>query len=80
MDVITAFLNPALHKEVYIELPEGFQFTGASVSKGKLYCCLRKSLYGLKQALQAWYKDIDAFLIGTLGLTYSKDNPNLYIS
>jgi hypothetical protein len=80
MDVITAFLNPVLQEEVYIELLEGFQSIDASASKGKLYCCLKKSLYGLKQALRAWYKDIDAFLTGTLGLTCSKEDPNLYIS
>ena len=80
MDVITAFLNPALHEEVYIELPEGFQSTGASASGGKLYCRLRKSLYRLKQAPQVQYKDIDAFLTSALSLTYSKEDPNLYIS
>lgn len=46
----------------------------------KLYCRLKKSLYGLKQAPRAWYKDIDAFLTGTLGLTRSKEDPNLYIN
>jgi hypothetical protein len=75
MDVITAFLNPVLQEEVYMELPKG-----ASASGGKLYCRLKKSLYGLKQAPRAWYEDIDAFLTGTLGLTRSKEDPNLYIS
>jgi hypothetical protein len=75
MDVITAFLNPALQEEVYMELPKG-----VSVSGGKLYCRLKKSLYGLKQAPCAWYEDIDAFLTGTLGLTRLKEDPNLYIS
>jgi hypothetical protein len=75
MDVITAFLNPVLQEEVYMELPKG-----ASASGRKLYCRLKKSLYGLKQAPRAWYKDIDAFLTGTLGLTHSKEDPNLYIS
>jgi Reverse transcriptase (RNA-dependent DNA polymerase) len=65
---------------VYIELLEGFQSIDASASGGKLYCCLKKSLYGLKQAPRAWYKNIDAFLTGTLGLTCSKEDPNLYIS
>ena len=44
MDVITAFLNPVLQEEVYMELPKG---VGASASGGKLYCRLKKSLYGL---------------------------------
>jgi hypothetical protein len=36
-------------------------------------------LYKLKQALRAWYKDIDIFLI-SLGLTCSKEDYNLYIN
>jgi hypothetical protein len=51
MDVITAFLNPVLQEEVYIELLEGVLPTSAS--RGKLYCRLKKSLYGLKQAPRA---------------------------
>jgi hypothetical protein len=47
MDVITAFLNPILQDEVFIELLKG---VGASASKGKLYCRLKKCLYRLKQA------------------------------
>ena len=62
MDVSTAFLNPTLRKEVFIEHLEGF----SSVSRGKQYYRLNKSLYRLKQALQAWYKDIDAFLTALL--------------
>ena len=81
MDAITAFLNPTLQEEVYIELPKGFQISkDVSASRGKLYCCLKKSLYRLKQAPRAWYEDIDAFLTDTLGLTCSKEDPNLYIS
>ena len=76
MDVITAFLNPTLYEEVFMELPEGFSNTSAS--GGKQYCRLNKSLYGLKQAPRAWYKDIDAFLTGSLGLTRSKEDSNLY--
>ena len=77
MDAITAFLNPILYEEVYIEQPKGFEITSAS--RGRLVCRLLKSLYRLKQALRAWYTDIDAFLI-SLGLTRSKEDYNLYIS
>jgi hypothetical protein len=77
MDAITAFLNPILHEEVYMEQPEGFEV--ASASGGRLVCRLLKSLYGLKQAPRAWYTDINTFLL-SLGLTRSKEDYNLYIS
>ena len=67
-----------LLEEVYMEQPKGF--TILSASGGKLYYRLRKCLYSLKQAPRAWYEDIDAYLTGTLGLTRSQEDYNLYIS
>src|SRR6266487_1543573 len=77
MDVITAFLNPNLHEEVYMEQPEGFVVTSAS--GGRLVYKLLKTLYGLKQAPRAWYSDIDIFF-KSLGLIRSKEDYSLYIS
>jgi len=57
-------------------LPESHNFPRAS--RG-LVCRLRKCLYGLKQALRAWYSDIDAYL-STLGFTRSEEDYSLYIS
>src|SRR5450432_878347 len=83
MDVITAFLNPALQEEVYMELPEGYTIpeghTIPCSSGGKTICRLRKCLYGLKQAPRAWYSDIDAYL-SSIGFTRSEEDYNLYIS
>jgi hypothetical protein len=78
MDVVTAFLNPILQEEVYMEQPEGY--TVLSASGGKLVCRLRKSLYGLKQAPRVWYNDIDTYFTGTLGLTRSQEDQNVYLS
>jgi Reverse transcriptase (RNA-dependent DNA polymerase) len=83
MDVVTAFLNPALQEEVYMELPEGYTIpeghTIPRSSGGKTICRLRKCLYGLKQAPRAWYSDIDAYL-SSIGFTRSEEDYNLYIS
>jgi hypothetical protein len=50
MDVKSSFMNGEIEEEVYIEQPEGFQF-----SENEYYVCkLNKSLYGLKQAPRAW--------------------------
>ena len=48
MDVKTAFLHGDLHEEIYMEQPEGFEI----LRKENLVCKLKKSLYGLKQALR----------------------------
>jgi hypothetical protein len=83
MDVITAFLNPLLQEEVYMELPEGYALPKdcpiPRSSGGRIVCRLRKCLYGLKQAPRAWYTDIDAHL-SSLGFTRSTEDYNLYIS
>jgi hypothetical protein len=50
LDVDTAFLNPTLKEEIYIEIPQFFELLYPDIDfKGK---CLRllKSLYRLKQA------------------------------
>ena len=51
MDVKSAFLNGYIFEEVYVHQPPGFE------SSQNLYFVfkLKKSLYGLKQALRAWY-------------------------
>ena len=57
LDVKYAFLDGDLKEEVYLVQPKGF------VKKGHehIVFMLRKSLYGLKQALRSWYVKIDTF-------------------
>ena len=51
MDVKTTFLNGDLEEEDYMKQREGF-----SSSHGEhLLYKLKKSIYGLKQALRQWY-------------------------
>ena len=54
-----AFLHGESEEELYMKQLEGFIVLG----KENHVCRLRKSLYGLKQALQQWYKRFDAFMI-----------------
>jgi hypothetical protein len=73
MDVKTAFLNGVIEEEVNKEQPQGFEVEDR---KSHVYI-LKKSLYGLKQAITAWYGCIDNFLT-SLGFTKSKEDSNLY--
>ena len=54
MDVVTAFLIPDLLEVIYMEQPEGFE--KYSKSEKKLYCRVKKGLYGFKQSAYLWNK------------------------
>ena len=73
MDVKMTFLKGVIEEEVYIEQPLGFE----THDKNSHLCKLKKTLYGLKKAPEAWYGRIDGFLI-SLGFTKSKVDSNLY--
>ncbi|GJV69162.1 retrovirus-related pol polyprotein from transposon TNT 1-94 [Tanacetum coccineum] len=58
MDVKSAFLNGKLKEEVYVKQPPGFE----SNEFPNHVCKLDKALYGLKEALKAWYETLSTFL------------------
>ena len=58
LDVKTAFLHGDLEEDLYMIQLEGFVVQGQE----NLVYKLRKSLYGLKQALRQWYKKFDSFM------------------
>jgi hypothetical protein len=56
-----------------VEQPQGFK-----THDGEMHVCmLKKALFGLKQALRAWYGQIDGFMM-SLGFMKSSVDPNLY--
>ncbi|GJW66844.1 retrovirus-related pol polyprotein from transposon TNT 1-94 [Tanacetum coccineum] len=59
MDVKTAFLNGELKEEVYVSQPEGF----VDPDHPTYVYRLKKALYDLKKAPQAWYDTLSRFLL-----------------
>lgn len=57
-DVKTAFLNGELEEEIFMKQPEGYIKPGQE----NLYCRLKKSIYGLKQAARAWNTKLNSIL------------------
>jgi len=69
MDVITAFQNGDLEKQLEEYVPPG---------KDYLVCQLKKSLYGLKQAPQFWnIKFVD--YMTSIGFQQSEADPYFFI-
>ena len=60
MDVKAAYLNAPIDCEVYVQPPEGFNFTDKD--DNKLVLKLKKSLYGLKQSGRNWNNTLDSYL------------------
>ena len=74
LDIHNAFLNGVLTEEVYMKQPLGF----VDSSLPSHVCRLHESLYGLKQALRAWYTRLSDFLL-SIGFQASKVDTSLFI-
>ena len=72
IDVSTAFLYGDLDETIYMQQAEGYG------DKSGRVCCLKKSLYGLKQASRCWNKKITELLL-RLGFKQSKADPCLFV-
>ena len=64
MDVVTAYLYGSLEKDIYMRIPEGFRMPKAfKLYSHDLYSIkLQRSIYGLKQSGQMWYKRLSKYL------------------
>jgi hypothetical protein len=74
LNIHNVFLNEVLFKEVYMQQPLGFV---DSTFSSHVYQ-LRKSLYGLKQALRVWYTHLSDYLF-SFGFHASKFDTSLFI-
>ena len=72
MDVKSDFFHGDIHEYIYMHQTEGLQEYNSFVYS------LKKSLFGLKQALRAWYAKMENFLL-SLGFIRCKYDPNVYL-
>ena len=75
MDVKTAFLNPEISNELYMEVPEGLTVP----MENNYVCKLRKTIYGLRQSSREWNELLNEYLL-EFGLQRSQSDPCLYFS
>lgn len=78
IDIDTAFLNPPLKEENYMEIPPLLELRHPTVNQNTHYLKLSKSLYGLKQAPHEWFMMVKGFFF-KLGLSAGNSDPNPYI-
>ena len=69
LDIKNVFLHGDLTEKVYMEQSLGFVAQG----KSGLICRLRRSLYGLKQSLRAWFGRFSS-VVQEFGMTRSTSN------
>jgi hypothetical protein len=74
LDVKNAFLHGTLNETIFCSQPTSF----ADPAGPDLVCRLNKSLYGLKQALRAWYSRFATYL-KSLGFIEAKSDTSLFI-
>ncbi|GJS66086.1 ribonuclease H-like domain-containing protein [Tanacetum coccineum] len=74
LDVKNAFLHGDLSETVYMHQPPGFR---DSVHLDYV-CLLQRSLYGLKQALRAWFQRFASYNT-RIGFSHSRCDPSLFI-
>jgi hypothetical protein len=60
MDVKSTFFHGDLQEEIYMEQPPDYVHNDSII-----FCRLKKYIYGVKQAPQAWYAKMDNFRIDT---------------
>jgi len=74
LDVKNVFLHGELKETLYMHQPMGFRDS----NHPNHVCLLKKSLYGLKEAPQAWYQRLTDY-VSTLGFFRSTSDHSFFI-
>ena len=71
LDYVQAFPQAPVEKDLYMEIPKGFEVEGGKSNKEHVLH-LHKNLYGQKQAGRVWYQHLRHILVNKLGFTQSQ--------
>ncbi|GKV11696.1 hypothetical protein SLEP1_g22924 [Rubroshorea leprosula] len=74
LDVNNAFLHGLLEEKLFMAQPVGF----VDPALPHHVCRLRKSIYGLKQALRVWFQELKQFIISQ-GFSHSRSDSSLFV-
>ena len=77
MDVVVAFLQAHIDKDVYVKPAPGHDPRDPKTSEAMVYK-LERSLYGLAQSPVLWYDTIDGVLI-VIGFIPTHSDPCVYV-
>ena len=76
IDIETAFLEADLKEEVWIEIPDGYEFAFGEIDRARYVMLLLKAMYGLVQAPRAFYETFRKILTSAdIGMLQSKVDP-----
>jgi len=73
-DIKTAYLHGIIKEEIYMRQPEAFH-----KGSDKIFCKLKRSLYGLEQAGRAWNDTFTSFL-SRYNLRQLRSDPCLFVT
>jgi hypothetical protein len=74
LDVVTAFLNGKLDREIYMKCPPGLRLL-----MGMDCVPLKRAIYGLNQAGRAWWEELDKYLVEESGFTRAQQDWGLFV-
>ena len=79
IDIETVFLEADLKEEVWIEIPDGYEFAFGEINWARYIMLLLKALYSLVQAPRAFYETFRKILTSSdIGMLQSKVDPCLF--
>jgi hypothetical protein len=79
IDIETAFLEADLKEQVWIEVPQGYEFAFGEIDRETHVMLLLKAMYGLVQAPRAFYETFRKILTSSaVGMSQSKVDPCLF--